>query len=182
MRAEAEGVQPFGPPSIVEEKGDVEEEEIVRRARTDHRWFGPLFEKYYPPVKRYILRRVIDYDVADDIASETFLKALLKLSLLRRHRCRDAPARHHGSLRPGEEKMILFRRYGLFFVPVRWGGWALSLLAVGYTAYAFFDIDSRSHSASDTLINTAFRGLIAAVVYSAIAFIFSKREDGPQQQ
>ena len=40
-----------------------------------------MFEKYYPPVKRYILRRVIDYDVANDIASETFLKALLKLSL-----------------------------------------------------------------------------------------------------
>lgn len=78
--------------------------------------------------------------------------------------------------------MILFRRYGLFFVPVRRGGWVLSLLAVGYTVYAFFDVDSRSHSASDTLINTAFRGLIAAVVYSAIAFFFSKRESGPQQQ
>ena len=61
----------------------MDEEEIIRCARSDSRYFEPLFEKYYPPIKRYILRRVIDYDVADDIASETFLKALLKLSLFR---------------------------------------------------------------------------------------------------
>ena len=76
--------------------------------------------------------------------------------------------------------MILFRRFGLFFVPVRWGGWVLALLAVAYTVYSFLEVDSRSHSVSDTLINTAFNGLIAATVYSAIAFFFSRSEAGDQ--
>ena len=72
--------------------------------------------------------------------------------------------------------MILFRRIGLFFVPVRWGGWLVALLAGGYTICSFIAIDGRSHSASDTLINTAFNGLAASVVYSAIAFFFSSKE------
>ena len=72
--------------------------------------------------------------------------------------------------------MILFRRFGLFFVPVHWIGWLLAFLAVSYTVWSFIDIDSRSHSVSDTLINTAFNALIAAVVYSAIAFFFSGKE------
>ena len=72
--------------------------------------------------------------------------------------------------------MILFRRFGIFFVPVHLLGWLLALLAVGYTVWSFIDIDSRSHSVSDTLINTVFNMVIAAVVYSAIAFFFSARE------
>lgn len=74
--------------------------------------------------------------------------------------------------------MILFRRIGFFFVPVRWGGWMLAVLSIAYTVYSFVEVDSRSHSVSDTLINTAYRGLIAAVVYSVVAFFFSRREVG----
>ena len=61
----------------------MDEEEVIRRAQGDPRSFEPLFEKYYPPIKRYVLRRVLDYDVAEDITSETFFKALLNLSLFR---------------------------------------------------------------------------------------------------
>jgi len=70
--------------------------------------------------------------------------------------------------------MMLFRRFGFFFVPVRWAGWLLALAAIGYSVWSFIDIDSRSHSASDTLINAVFNALIAAVVYSAIAFFFTR--------
>jgi hypothetical protein len=74
--------------------------------------------------------------------------------------------------------MILFRRFGLFFLPVHWAGWLLALAAIGYTVWSFIDIDSRSHSVSDTLMNAVFIALIAAVVYSAIAFFFSSKETG----
>ena len=71
--------------------------------------------------------------------------------------------------------MILFRRFGLFFVPVHWMGWILAVLSIAYTVYSFIEIDSRSHSASDTLINFVFRALLVAVAYSAIAYFFSSR-------
>jgi cation transport ATPase len=77
-----------------------------------------------------------------------------------------------------KDLMILFRRFGLFFLPVHWAGWLLTLAAIGYTVWSFIDIDSRSHSVSDTLMNTVFTALIAAVAYSVIAFFFSSKETG----
>ena len=49
------------------------------------------------------------------------------------------------------------------------------VVAGAYAIYAFMDIDSRSHSASDTLMNFAFRLLLLFLVYSAVAWIFSRR-------
>jgi len=69
-----------------------------------------------------------------------------------------------------------FARKGIFFLPVSLIGWILSVIAIAYCVYAFIDIDSRSHSASDTLINFVFIALIVAVVYSIIAF-FTSREN-----
>ena len=57
-------------------------------------------------------------------------------------------------------KLKWFRRSGIFYVPVSVIGWLILLAAMGLAVYFFIDIDSRSHSASDTLINFVFYLLI----------------------
>ena len=68
-----------------------------------------------------------------------------------------------------------FVRKGIFFFPDSIIGWLIAIAAIGYCVYLFIDIDSRSHSVSDTLINFVFNALLVAVVYSIIAF-FTSRE------
>jgi hypothetical protein len=68
-----------------------------------------------------------------------------------------------------------FIRKGILFFPVSIVGWLIAIVAIGYCVYLFIDIDSRSHSVSDTLINFVFNALLVAAVYSAIAF-FTSRE------
>lgn len=56
-----------------------EEQLLVENIRTDRNKFGILFDKYYNRIFGYILRRTLNYDLAGDIAAETFLKAFLKI-------------------------------------------------------------------------------------------------------
>jgi hypothetical protein len=70
-----------------------------------------------------------------------------------------------------------FKRTGIFFLPVSFAGWMILLAAIAYAVYVFIDIDSRSHSVSDTLINFVFNALIIAAVYSLIGY-FASRHSG----
>lgn len=70
-----------------------------------------------------------------------------------------------------------FKRAGVFFIPVHIIGWLLALAACGYCIYLFIDIDSHSHSVSDTLINFVFNAMIVVAVYSLIAFFTSRKEE-----
>ncbi len=56
-----------------------EEKDLVERARRDPDAFGALFDRYHAKIYSYALRRVGSPSAADDIASEVFHKALLKL-------------------------------------------------------------------------------------------------------
>ena len=56
-----------------------EERELVERAKEDPQAFSILYEKYYSKIFGYILKRTADVEIAEDITSETFLKALNKL-------------------------------------------------------------------------------------------------------
>lgn len=67
-----------------------------------------------------------------------------------------------------------FKRIGIFFIPTTIIGWLMLLAGVAYAVYVFIDIDSRSHSISDTLINFLFNLLIIGAVYSLIAFLTSR--------
>jgi hypothetical protein len=64
-----------------------------------------------------------------------------------------------------------FKRIGIFFIPVNLIGWIIMLGGIAYSVYTFIDIDSRSHSVSDTLINFVFNLLIIGAVYSLIGFL-----------
>jgi len=68
-----------------------------------------------------------------------------------------------------------FVRKGILYWPASIFGWIIFLLAVACAVYLFIDIDSRSHSVSDTLINWVFNCLIVGVVYSLIGFLTEKK-------
>ena len=48
---------------------------IIERAQRDPEAFGVLFERYYPAIFGYVHRRIGDWDAANDLTSEVFLKA-----------------------------------------------------------------------------------------------------------
>lgn len=53
-----------------------EEKELVKRAQKDPEVFAKLYDEYYPKIFGYILRRVANLEIAQDITSETFFKVL----------------------------------------------------------------------------------------------------------
>ena len=72
-------------------------------------------------------------------------------------------------------KLNWFTRKGIFYLPVSAIGWVILVIAFLYAIYTFADIDSQSHSVSDTLINFVFNLLIIGLVYTLIAFFTEKR-------
>jgi hypothetical protein len=66
-----------------------------------------------------------------------------------------------------------FKREGIFFIPKSIAGWLILLAAFVFAVYSFIDIDSRSHSVSDTLRNFVFMLVIIFAVYSLVAYLTS---------
>ena len=56
-----------------------EERDLVRQAQKSPDAFARLYDHYYPKIFGYVLRRSANLEAAQDITSETFLKALGKL-------------------------------------------------------------------------------------------------------
>jgi RNA polymerase sigma-70 factor (ECF subfamily) len=56
-----------------------EEKELVKQAQGSPDAFAKLYDQYYPRIFGYVLRRSANIEAAQDITSETFLKALGKL-------------------------------------------------------------------------------------------------------
>ena len=54
----------------------ISEQALIERAKKDPQAFGDLFDRYYPVIFAYVLRRVGKWNDAQDITSEVFLKAL----------------------------------------------------------------------------------------------------------
>lgn len=53
-------------------------------------------------------------------------------------------------------------------------GWIIFGVAAVYAVYLFIDIDGRSHSVSDTLINWVFNCMIVWVIYSLVGYLTGK--------
>lgn len=71
-------------------------------------------------------------------------------------------------------KFPWFKRFGILFIPASLMGWVIFGAGISYAIDVFIDIDSRSHSVSDTLINFVFNLLIIGIAYSMIAFLIGK--------
>jgi RNA polymerase sigma-70 factor (ECF subfamily) len=56
-----------------------EEKRLISDMRSDPSKFGVVFDAHYASIFGYIFHRIADYDIARDIASETFLKAFLNI-------------------------------------------------------------------------------------------------------
>ena len=65
------------------------EKELVRRAGSDTRAFGELYEEYYDRIFGYVLKRTASVEDARDITAEVFIKALHSI---RRFRWRQSPS------------------------------------------------------------------------------------------
>ncbi|MDB5088932.1 MAG: hypothetical protein JWR09_2926 [Mucilaginibacter sp.] len=74
-------------------------------------------------------------------------------------------------------KLNWFTRKGIIYWPASVIGWVILVIAAAYAIYTFIDIDSRSHSVSDTLINFVFNLLLIGVVYSVIAYFTEARKE-----
>lgn len=58
-----------------------EDDELVERAKKDHREFQALYDKYFKKVYTYLwFKTSKNYEVAQDLVQETFLKALQHIS------------------------------------------------------------------------------------------------------
>lgn len=57
----------------------LEELQWIKRAKEDPRSFEPLYNKYYEQIYRYIYQRMDDKELAHDITSQVFLKAMNNL-------------------------------------------------------------------------------------------------------
>lgn len=58
----------------------ISENELIEWSKKDHRYFEPIYEKYYEPIFRLIMYRVQDEEVTKDITSNVFCKALVNLN------------------------------------------------------------------------------------------------------
>jgi RNA polymerase sigma-70 factor (ECF subfamily) len=74
-------VQPFLSSCIIIKKALTSEEEkqLINHIKIDPAAFGIVFDLHYPVIFGYIFHRLVDYGLARDIASETFLKAFLNI-------------------------------------------------------------------------------------------------------
>jgi hypothetical protein len=68
-----------------------------------------------------------------------------------------------------------FKRAGLLYIPVTAAGWLLMIAGLVLAVYSFINIDNRSHSVSDTLMNFVFRLLIIGAIYSLLAYLTSHK-------
>ncbi len=71
--------------------------------------------------------------------------------------------------------MNWFTRKGLFFVPSSPVGWAFIVIAIGYSVYAFIEIDSRSHSVSDTFVSWIFNVVLIFAALYGVAWMSTKK-------
>ncbi|MEP6613370.1 MAG: hypothetical protein ABJA76_15830 [Mucilaginibacter sp.] len=72
-------------------------------------------------------------------------------------------------------KLNWFTRKGIIYWPASIAGWVILVLAVAFAIYTFIDIDSRSHSVSDTLTNFVFNLLMIGLAYTIVAYFTEAR-------
>jgi hypothetical protein len=73
-------------------------------------------------------------------------------------------------------KLNWFTRTGIFYRPASIVGWVILVLAAAYAIYTFIDIDSRSHSVSDTMINFVFNLLLIGLIYTIVAYFTEAKQ------
>jgi len=73
-------------------------------------------------------------------------------------------------------KLNWFIRKGIIYRPASVVGWVIFTIAVVLAVYMFIDIDGRSHSVSDTMINFVFDLLLIGLIYTIIAYFTEAKQ------
>jgi RNA polymerase sigma-70 factor (ECF subfamily) len=60
---------------------EIDEKEIIKLAKKDYQAFDYIYEKYMPQIFQYVMYRVYNREVAEDIVSVVFYKAMKNLQL-----------------------------------------------------------------------------------------------------
>lgn len=60
-------------------QANLNEHQLVERAKENPAAFSPLYEKYYEPILRFVYQRCSDKETAYDITAHVFLKAMQSL-------------------------------------------------------------------------------------------------------
>ncbi len=55
------------------------EAQMIEAAKTDHKYFAPLYEHYFHQIFLFVLKRVGSESVCGDITSQVFFKAMTKI-------------------------------------------------------------------------------------------------------
>ena len=93
---------------------DADERRMIEAAQRDPSRFGDLYERHFNRVYAFVVRRVRDRDVAEDVTSDVFHKALAALP---QYEFRGVPfgawliriaanALHDRARRPGDEPLV----------------------------------------------------------------------------
>jgi len=64
---------------VIEEQNQLNEQKLVKKAKSDPEAFSKLYDLYFPKIFRYISWRVGDKNDAEDLVSEIFTKVLIKI-------------------------------------------------------------------------------------------------------
>lgn len=56
------------------------EKQLVKKAQKDPKHFGKLYSHYHPRIRVFVLRKVSDDEIADDVTSVVFEKAIKNIS------------------------------------------------------------------------------------------------------
>lgn len=73
-------------------------------------------------------------------------------------------------------KLNWFRRAGFLFYPKAIWAWLMVIGACGYLVYAFIEIDNRSHSVSDTLMNWSVNVILIIGALYVFAIMTTEKE------
>ena len=73
-------------------------------------------------------------------------------------------------------KVPYFIRKGIIYQPASTIGWVVLFACGVYGVYAFVDIDSTSHSVSDTLINWVFTMAMLTIGYTIFAYLMNEKD------
>jgi len=76
-------VSGFGPRRTALRIPPDREEQLIARAKDDPEGFGELYDHYFPQIYRYVASRVHSSELAEDITSEVFFKALRAMARYR---------------------------------------------------------------------------------------------------
>ena len=62
---------------------DIDEKEVIMAATKDYQAFDYIYERYMPQIFQYVMYRVYNREVAEDIVSVVFFKAMKNLHLFK---------------------------------------------------------------------------------------------------